>query len=370
MMNMKIAIFAQNMYPPRIEGIKNNSYFLASELSKQFDVKVISHRPRKNLSHDSISWFSVDYLLKVGNNRFNNFVYYFIGAFKSLFFLYKEQISIINFQYLETSFIVPMFIISLLKPNAKFILTLYSTDEVTVWYKKRVLKILKFKLKKIVIVSNYLESPLRDLWFKIKNIVHIPLSYDKRRYLHCADFAKRDKKTILFSAWPIQSAWSFLMVDLALLMPDFHFIFAMRKFNQKSERELGLLYDYIQKTWVKNIEVQRNISQMEDLLWRVWALVLPLQDINIKMLTPIALLEAMARWTICFVSDLPNLIELLGNSKAAILFRKSDVVDLKRKILKYIDSEDISHCAFAFAQKIPSYAEISQQYLSLICSLW
>jgi len=37
------------------------------------------------------------------------------------------------------------------------------------------------------------------------------------------------------------------MVDLAKIMPDYNFIFAMRKFNKKSEDELGLLNEYIKK---------------------------------------------------------------------------------------------------------------------------
>jgi hypothetical protein len=54
------------------------------------------------------------------------------------------------------------------------------------------------------------------------------------------------------------------------------------------------------------------------------------------MLIPVALLEAMARSTLCFVSDLPNLKLLVQNEKNAIIFQKRSTQDLQEKIVKYI----------------------------------
>jgi hypothetical protein len=56
------------------------------------------------------------------------------------------------------------------------------------------------------------------------------------------------------------------MVDLASIMPDYKFIFALRQFNKKSEDELELLQTYIKEKKVKNIEIRRNIEKMENLL--------------------------------------------------------------------------------------------------------
>jgi hypothetical protein len=93
-----------------------------------------------------------------------------------------------------------MIFILLFKWNTKFVLTVYSTDEISIWYKKNLLKILRFKFKKIIIISEYLRTFLLNLGYKSEDIEYIPLSFDKTRYLDLAPFEKRDKKTILFSA--------------------------------------------------------------------------------------------------------------------------------------------------------------------------
>lgn len=366
---MKIAMFAQCMYYPWIEWIKNNSLLLSKELSQKLDLEIISHNPKKKIEDNNVQWLKINYLLNLSDNNFFQLFYYFIWAFKSLFFIYTKKIKIISFQYLETSFILPMLFIALFKWNTKFILTLYSTDEVSIRYKKVLLKILKFKFKKIIIISEYLRQFVLDLWYKNEIIEYIPLSYDKNRYLKLADYKIKDKKTILFSAWIIKEAWSFLMVDLASIMPEYNFIFAMRKFNKKSEDELELLEKYIKEKNIKNVEIRRNIEKMEDLLSEVWCLVLPLLDINIKMLIPVALLEAMARWTICFVSDLPNLKLLVTDEKNAIIFNKNDLFDLKNKIDKFINDEKISLEAFNFWKNFPDYEKISLDYFNLLKTL-
>lgn len=363
---MKIAMFAQCMYSPWIEWIKNNSLLLSKELSQKIDLEIISHKPKIIQEDKNIVWLKINYLLKLSDNKIFQLFYFIIWAINSLLFIYKKNIKIISFQYLETSFILPIIFISLFKWNTKFILTIYSTDEVSIWYKKIILKLFKFKFKKIVIISQYLRTFLLELWYKNENIIYIPLSYDKNRYLKLAPFEKKDKKTILFSAWIIKKSWSFFMVDLASIMPEYKFIFALRKFNKKSENELELLEKYIEEKWVRNIEIKRNIEKMEDLLWEVWALILPLQDINIKMLIPLALLEAMARWTICFVSDLPNLKLLVSNNKNAIIFKKDDLFDLKNKIDKSINNEQISIEAYNFWRSFSDYKEIWEKYFNLL----
>lgn len=363
---MKIALFAQCMYFPWIEWIKNNSLLLSKELTQKLDLEIISHKPKSKIDDNNLIWLKVNYLLNLSDNKFLQFFYFFLWAIKSLCFIYKKNIKTISFQYLETSFILPMIFISLFKWDTKFILTIYSTDEVSIWYKKIILKLLKFKFKKIVIISEYLRTFLLELWYKNENIIYIPLSYNKDRYLNLAVFEKKDKNTLLFSAWIIKKSWSFFMVDLASIMPDYKFIFALRKFNKKSEDELDLLEKYIKEKWVKNIEIRRNIEKMEDLLWEVWCLILPLQDINIKMLIPVALLEAMARWTICFISDLPNLKLLVTDKKNAVIFKKNDLFDLKDKINKFIDNKDISNNAYNFWKSFPDYKEIWEKYFNLL----
>jgi glycosyltransferase involved in cell wall biosynthesis len=66
------------------------------------------------------------------------------------------------------------------------------------------------------------------------------------------------------------------------------------------------------------------------------------------MLIPVALLEAMARGTICFVSDLPNLKLLVSDGINAIIFDKNNIFDLKEKIIKNINREDLSKEAYNF----------------------
>lgn len=364
---MKVALLAQCMYYPWNEGIKNNSLFLAKELKNKVNLEIISHKPyNKQIKEDTETLdLKINYLLSLSDNKFLQLWYFFLDWFKVLFFMLKKGINIISVQYLETSFLFPLFLLILFKKNIKIILTLYSTDELRIWYKKIFLKLFKNKFKKIIIISQYLRDEVRTLWFKDEDIEYIPLSYDKQRYCHLADFEKRNKKTILFSAWIRKEAGSFFMVDLAKIMPDYHFIFTLRQFNKKSEDELSLLMNYIEQKKVKNIEIRRNISNMEKVLWEVWCLVLPLQDIHIKMLIPVALLEAMARGTICFVSDLPNLKVLVDDKKNAIIFKKNNPLDLKDKINSFIKSEEISLSSFKFGEKFPDYTQIWKQYFTL-----
>lgn len=43
---MKITLFAQNMYAPWIEGVKNNSLLLLKELKTSADIEIITHRAK------------------------------------------------------------------------------------------------------------------------------------------------------------------------------------------------------------------------------------------------------------------------------------------------------------------------------------
>ncbi len=138
-----------------------------------------------------------------------------------------------------------MFFVAIFRPKTSFILTLYSSDELRHWYKRWTLFLLKSKFKKIIIISEYLRDEVRNFGFLDEDIVYIPLSFDKERYLRASDFEKRDKNLLLFSAGPIEEAGSFLLVDVAKKMPEFRFIFAMRQFNKRSEMEMALLEEYI-----------------------------------------------------------------------------------------------------------------------------
>lgn len=366
---MHIIFFAQRIFPPRIEGIQNNTVLLTKHLISLCRVDIISHASLTHpepISH--INNVTVHHFFPLSDNPYIQLRYSFLWTLKTLRFFKKNRPSILCFQYLETSFIIPMFFIACIYPSIKYILVIYSTDEVQIRYKRIVLKLLRKKFSSVVIISPYLQQKVESLWFTPHQIVSIPLSFDKTRYSHLADFNQRKKKTILFSAGTDEKAWSILMVNLAKLMPEYTFIFAMRKFNTRSEREFSILTKYISTTQVKNITMLRNIGNMETLLWEVSALVFPLQDIHVKMLIPVALLEAMARWTLCFVSDLPNLQLLVSDQKNAIVFDRYNVHDLKNKIETYIHREDIAHEAYAFWKHFPDYTEIASQYFTLFTS--
>jgi hypothetical protein len=67
----------------------------------------------------------------------------------------------------------------------------------------------------------------------------------------------------------VPESGSFFMVDLAKIMPEYNFIFTLREFNQKSENEFKQLKKYIEKSKVKNIDILRNIDNMEQVLSEV-----------------------------------------------------------------------------------------------------
>lgn len=363
--NKNILFFAQEIHEPWIEWVKNNAINICEWLKKKLNISIISHNSSDKFQKENvINGVHVHYYLRLEKNYFFQIYFFLIWALKSLCFVLNNKPDKIFVQYLDTSYLLCLALIKIFKPSLPIYITLYSTDEITIWYKKIFLKF--FKFNKIIIISDYLRKYIVNLWYDAKNIFYIPLSYDKKRYLDYTSFEKRSKKTILFSAWPIKEAGSFLVVDLAKIMPDYTFIFAMRKFNEKSEEELRLLKNYISESKVDNIIIKRNIDKMEDLLSSVSWLVLPLQDINVKMLVPVALLEAMARWTNCFVSDLPNLIELVKDNHNAIVFKKDDINDLKEKILLLLQNETIANNAYSFAESYPSFDEIIEKYYKLI----
>ncbi len=364
-MKKNILFFAQQIYYPWIEWVKNNSIKICEWLNKKIKVNIISHKWENNsLNYNNINWVDVFYLLNLSTNKILQLFYFIIWWFMSLFFVIKNEPQKIFVQYLDTSYLFSLTLISLFKPNIKIILTLYSTDEINISYKKLFLK--KIPFEKIIIISELLRQEIINLWYKNEDIIYIPLSYDKLRYLKYWEFSHRNWKKILFSAWPVKEAGSFFMVDFAKIMLGFEFIFAMRKFDEKSENELLLLKKYIANNKVKNIIIKRNINKMEDLLWDVWSLILPLQNINVKMLTPVALLEAMWRWTTCFVSDLLNLEKLVSHNSNAIVFKKNDIYDLKDKFLKNITRKDLWKNAYKFANDYPSFETIVKNYYKLI----
>ena len=364
-MKKNVIFFAQQVYYPWIEWVKNNSIKICEWLNKKIKVNIISHKSHENnLNKDNIYWVNVNYLLRLSDNKVLQLFYLISWAFSSLLFVLKSRPEKIYIQYLDASYLLALVLIKISNPKLPLILTLYSTDEVTTWYKNIFLKY--FWFKKIIIISEYLRDYVLELWYKNENIIYIPLSFDKTRYLRYSNFENRKKKIILFSAWIKKEAWSFLMVDLAKIMPEYNFIFALRKFNKKSEEELFLLEKYIDKRWVSNIEIKRNIERMEKLLAWVSSLILPLQDMNIKMLVPVALLEAMWKWTICFVSNLPHLEKLVDNNKNAIIFNKDDIYELKEKILDNISNKIISENAFNFAKRYPNFDEIVESYYKIV----
>ena len=362
---LKISLFAQCMYPPRNEWIKNNTYFLIKELCKYTDIELISHAPKEKSTLNIEKNVSVNYFFKLSNSKIIQIFHTLVWTFKTLKFFLSKKIDIILVQYLETSFLPALFLLSVFKKNIKLYITIYSTDELNIWYKRLFLKMINKKVKKFILISPFLIDYIKDIVDTWKWEI-IPIWYDKNRYLKYSDFSKRDKKTILFCAWIIKESWSFMMVDLAKIMPEFNFIFALRKFNKKSEKEYKELTNYINKNQIKNIEIKRNISNMENLLSGVWCLVLPLQDINIKMVIPVSLLEAMARGTICFVSDLENLKCLVKNEENAIVFDKTNVQELKYKINQFINDERIAQNAYEFWKNYPDYVTIGKLYFKLL----
>lgn len=370
---MKVTIFAQNMYAPWIEGVKNNSLLLLRELKQSLDsIEIISHRSQEgegNVEKSNIEDVPVYHYLEQSDNKWKQLWLFMRGWLRSLKHIRNNKPDVISFQYLEIWFILPMFLLAIFCRGTKFVLTIYATDELEHWYKVLTLKLLRKKFKKIVVISELLRPLVKDIWFSDDDIVWIPISFDKKRYSQLANFANIDRKTILFSAGPVYAAGSFLMVDLAKTMPEYKFLFTMRQFNKRSEDELDILKKYIEVKWVTNIWIERNLENMEEILWKVWALVLPLQDIHIKMLIPVALLEAMARGVLCFVSDLPNLRSLVKNEKNAIVFEKDNILDLKRKIINYMNDDDIRLEAYNFGQSFPDYPEIATKYLNIFQSL-
>lgn len=369
---MKITLFSQNMYPPWIEWVKNNTLLLIEELKKTIEIEIITHRsPSGEGSNEKseIEGIPVFHYLEQSDNKWKQMWLFLRGGIRSFRHIRKSRTSIICFQYLEISFIIPMFLLAIFSRRSKFILTVYATDELEHWYKRLTVTLLRKKFKKIIIISEHLRLAFRDIWFADSDIVWIPISFDKKRYAHLADFDGQDRKAILFSAGPVREAGSFFMVDLAKSMPDYRFLFAMRKFNKRSEDELDILKKYIEVQWVTNIGIERNLDNMEDVLSRVWALILPLQNVHIKMLIPVALLEAMARWTLCFVSNLPNLQTLVKDGENAIVFEKDNILDLKQKIIHYIDDNHIRENAYKFGQAFPDYPELAQKYLLVFQSL-
>lgn len=76
---MRLAMFAQCMYPPWIEGIKNNSLFLSKELDKHMEIEIISHLPPKDAAEDTNkNNLHINFLLKLSDNFFLQIYYYFI----------------------------------------------------------------------------------------------------------------------------------------------------------------------------------------------------------------------------------------------------------------------------------------------------
>lgn len=364
-MKKKALIFAQQIHEPWIEGVKNNSMQIAKCLKKKMHIEFISHKgPHNNKKYDSIEGISVFYLLTLSDNILVQLISYFSWAFKSLIHIYKYKPDVIFVQYLDTSYLLSLLCIKICFPSIPIVLTIYSTDELNIWYKKIFLKY--FSFKKVIIISEFLRNSLIQLWYKQQDIIYIPLSYDASRYLKYPSEEKILEKTILFSAGPMKDAGSFFMVDLAEIMPDYKFIFTLRSFNKKSENDVEELQEYINKKWVKNIEIRRNIDNMEVLLSQIDIYVLPLQEMYIKMLIPVALLEAMARWNTCFVSDLDNLKMLLQDEENAIIFSRNNVFELKEKIEIYRASIKIKENAYKFMKDYPTFEDIAEKYYKLV----
>jgi len=364
-MKHKVIFLAQQVHAPWIEWVKNNAMKICERLSKKTDIIIVSHRwPHNSLKKDIISWIPVHYLLRLTNNKLPQIMYLLVDSFCAYLFIRKQKPKKVFIQYLDASYLLVIVLLKVFSPKLQIILTLYSTDEVSIWYKKKFLKY--FRFKKIIIISEYLRLFVRDFGYSDKDIIYIPLSYDKQRYLNYTNPKSRNMQKILFSAWPSIDAGSHFMVDLAKTMPEYTFIFTLREFNKKSEDEVSLLKKYIKKRGVNNIEIYRNINNMQELLSQVWAIVLPLQTQNIKMLVPVALLEAMSRWTNCFVSDFDHLEFLVQDGENAIIFDKNSIEDLKVKLTAHISNTNIWKQAYTFSKQYPSFEEISEKYFKLI----
>jgi glycosyltransferase involved in cell wall biosynthesis len=108
---------------------------------------------------------------------------------------------------------------------------------------------------------------------------------------------------------------------------------------------------------------------MEDVLSEVDIYVLPLQTIDIKMLIPVALLEAMARSLPCFISDLAHLHALVKDGEQVIFFDRNNPLDLAKKITTLDGASLIRKNAHEFAKKFPNYKEIAGTYFNLFVSI-
>ena len=67
---MKLALFAQCMYAPWIEWIKNNSLLLAKELNQKLDLEIISHKPHQYIDDPNLKNLKVNYQLNHSDNPY------------------------------------------------------------------------------------------------------------------------------------------------------------------------------------------------------------------------------------------------------------------------------------------------------------
>ena len=77
---------------------------------------------------------------------------------------------------------------------------------------------------------------------------------------------------ILFSAGIVKEAGSFFMIDLAKKMPEYKFIFTMRKFDKKSEGEFDTLTKYIKE---KNVKKSSQSLVLSNILFLFSGFVVP-----------------------------------------------------------------------------------------------
>lgn len=356
---MKIAMIGHKYVPSREGGVEIVVEELATRMAKDNEVTLFNRKRKEYKKIDEYKNCKIKNIFTINKKAFDAIVYSFFATIKGVFGKYD----VLHF-HAEG----PCFFLWMTKfCRKKVVVTIHGLDwQRGKWggFASKILKkgekrAVKYADEIIVLSKNnqryFKEQYGRDTVY-IPNGVKPPVKKEAKVIKEKYGLNKDDY--ILFLARVVPEKGCHYLIE------------AYNKLNEKERKNKKLViaggsshsqeyYSQIQEMSKENKNIILTGFVQGDELWELFSntclYVLP-SDIEGM---PISLIEAMSYGNVCLVSDIPENVEVINDNCCS--FRKSDVQDLKEKLVESLLAEKKENIDI----KVPNWDEVVEQTLRL-----
>ena len=360
--NKKIVIFAPEFHEPAIEGIQKNALSMAGSFAQMgFGVQVYTYLSfgEKGKPEQGID---VSYAINFKKNKIARYFSWLFNAAK----IYREIKAIkpqrIVFFSLDRPLMIPLFILSF--GRFPITLSIFSYRELG-GPAGLLLKIVKNKITTFIVQSEYMKGALE--WAEVSsNKISVLAFLPEKEKFYPPEKISEKIPAFGYLSNATHAGGVYDVVAAAKSVPGANFVLAMRKFSEKEEVDVKMLFEAMKKEKVSNVTVERNIRNVAEFIREIRCVIMPPKDQNNTMSFPMVMSESFLSKTLVICSNLPVFGYFKKNDFVVSYDSQEELVEIVAKIAKEgigMYSNRVED-AYRWAKNMPDPTAAAKIYLS------